>query len=108
MRIKRSQTEAVADLIHHREPNNRVKRSNESIMNHELLRLQVCDKLAHIKNLFNKNQKQLCDYFIKYQPLSYANINVKKIVDEKIDEVRLVKNSNKIYFGGVHGNVRLG
>lgn len=72
------------------------------------MRLQVIDKLQHIKNLFNKNQKQLCDYFIKYQPLSYSNINVKKIVDEKIDEVRLVKNSNKIYFGGVQGSMRVG
>lgn len=108
MRIKRSQTEAVPDLVHHREHNSRIKRTNSSILNHQLLRLQVIDKQEIIKNIFNKNQKQLCDYFIKYVPLSYSNINVKKIVDEKIDEVRLIKNSNKIYFGGIHGDTRHG
>jgi len=41
---------------------------------------------------------------MKYVPISYANINLKKVVDEKIEEVRLVKNSNKIYFGGVVQN----
>lgn len=45
---------------------------------------------------------------MKYVPISYANINLKKVVDEKIEEVRLVKNSNKIYFGGVVQNARHG
>ena len=45
---------------------------------------------------------------MKYAPISYANINLKKVVDEKIEEVRLVKNSNKIYFGGVVQNARHG
>ena len=45
---------------------------------------------------------------MKYNPLSYSGINIKKIVDEKIDEVRLVKNSSKIYFGGMHNNLRNG
>lgn len=54
------------------------------------------------------NQKQLCDYFINYTPLSYAKIDVKRIVEEKLDEVRLVKSTNKIYFGGVNKNSKNG
>lgn len=45
----------------------------------------MSDKQDSIKGIFTKNQKQLCDYFVKYIPLSYSQINVKRIVDEKID-----------------------
>jgi len=44
MRVKRSYTELVAEPIHHREQNLHIKRSNSSILNHEVLRLQVCEK----------------------------------------------------------------
>ena len=42
MRVKRSYTETVAEPIQHREQNLHIKRSNSSILNHEVLRLQVC------------------------------------------------------------------
>jgi hypothetical protein len=44
MRIKRSRTEAVPEPIHHHEKNFHIKRTNSSIVNHELLRLQICEK----------------------------------------------------------------
>ena len=61
------------------------------------------EKQSQVRSLFNKDQRELCDYFIKYTPTPYSNIRIKDITNE---HSRLIKNTNKIYFGGFDNKKR--